>query len=65
MNKEESEDDDNDDDNDISYEKEKENRKTKNLVLDMTKPFFGSGRTVSIDNYYGGAKTLTKLKEND
>ena len=57
-------DDDDDDRNDISEENENHNSKTTNLILDMTKPFFGSGRTMTMDNYYGGAEALVKLKEN-
>jgi hypothetical protein len=57
-------DDDNDDDNDISEGNEKDNSKTTNLILDMAKPFFGTYRTMSMDNYYGGDEALVKLKEN-
>eukprot|EP00957_Ditylum_brightwellii_P039425 2982795-Ditylum_brightwellii.AAC.1 len=53
---------DNDDDNEISDENEEDNSKTKHMVLDMAKSFFGSGRTVSMDNYYEGAEALIKLK---
>ena len=30
----------------------------------MAKPFFGTYRTMSMDNYYRGAEALVKLKEN-
>eukprot|EP00957_Ditylum_brightwellii_P174366 13275546-Ditylum_brightwellii.AAC.1 len=37
--------------------------KTTSLILDMVKPFFGSGRTLTRDNYYGGADALVESKK--
>eukprot|EP00957_Ditylum_brightwellii_P187244 14260642-Ditylum_brightwellii.AAC.1 len=37
--------------------------KTNSLIIDMAKPFFGSGQTMSMDNYYGGAFTRITKKD--
>eukprot|EP00957_Ditylum_brightwellii_P154582 11765045-Ditylum_brightwellii.AAC.1 len=56
----------NDSDGDVEINDNAEtiNSKTTSVILDIAKLYFGSGRTISMDNYYGGADPLIKLKQN-
>eukprot|EP00957_Ditylum_brightwellii_P038361 2900097-Ditylum_brightwellii.AAC.1 len=38
--------------------------KATNIILDMAKQYFGSGRTISMANYHDEADALIQLKTN-
>lgn len=62
--KNEEENDGNESENEGCKEDEEEISKTNAIILDMVSPYFGSGRCLTMDNYYGGIIIIIKLKNN-